>query len=87
MYQFRTWPQVGVYDISCTIHDEKLVLPTNRVVHLFYAAGATLKSIPSTKVSTKDRHIVVHFIGYVFELLLIIFATFTSMEILDEVNR
>ena len=37
--QFSTSPQVGVYDTSCTVHDEKLVVPTNRVVHLFHTAG------------------------------------------------
>ena len=42
MYQFRTWPQVGVHDASCTVHDEKFMVPTNRVVHLFYAAGAII---------------------------------------------
>ena len=72
-FVYNTWRKVsGAYQPRCT---PLLCRGRNSEVY------TSTTSIPSIK----DRHIVVH-LGYVFEVL-IIFATFTSMEILDEVNR
>ena len=55
------------------------MVPSNRVVDFFPAAGAIRCSAVSTSVVVFSK-------GYFIEVLLIIFATCTSMEILIEVN-